>query len=204
MSNVLRDQCHFFSIPAEFVESGGLRDLSPSAVKLYVALYFFAQKHSAVRLDFSNAQLKNHAGLDAKSVQAARTQLREQKLVRAEKGALGVYSYVLLNPTTCEPLPAPPGRTGHKRYHSTPRRHSEQPVPASEGAIAQATTPAYPTRPLEGRSSSGDASFRCFACKGTDCWTRGRDQVCTRCHPDPRSPVLRGGLCSPTATEVGF
>ena len=80
MGNVLRDQGTFFSIPAEFVESGCLRDISPSAVRLYVGLYYFAQKHSAVRLEFSNAELQRHAGLDTKSIQTARTHLCEYEV----------------------------------------------------------------------------------------------------------------------------
>src|SRR5580704_15132232 len=112
MANVLRDQGRFFSLPAEFVESGCLRDLSPSAVKLYVALYYFGQKHSAVRLEFSNAELQSQTGLDTKSIQTARKLLCDQNLVRTLKGALGVYTYTLLNQKTGEALPAPQGRTG--------------------------------------------------------------------------------------------
>src|ERR1700694_1189892 len=100
MGNVLRDQCRFFRIPAEFVESGSLRDLTPSAVNLYVLLCYFAQKHSAVRLEFSNAQLQDQVGLDTKTIQSARRQLCERRVIGTVKGALGVYTYVLLNPST--------------------------------------------------------------------------------------------------------
>src|SRR5437868_10474917 len=90
MGNVLRDQCRFFSIPQEFVESGCLLEVSPSGCKLYTVLYYLAQKHSAVRLEFSNAQLRAFTGLDTKSIQSARVQLSDLRLITTQKGALGV------------------------------------------------------------------------------------------------------------------
>lgn len=75
MGNVLRDQGSYFSILTEFVDSGCLRELSPSAVKLHEALYYFAQKHTAVQLEISNSQIQRVTGLDTKSIQSAREQL---------------------------------------------------------------------------------------------------------------------------------
>lgn len=201
MGNVLRDQGTFFSIPAEFVESGCLRDISPSAVRLYVGLYYFAQKHSAVRLEFSNAELQRHAGLDTKSIQTARTQLRDRKLIRTLKGALGVYTYILLNPTTGEPLPAPERRTGLRRYHSPLKEHSrEQSEPSS---AINAKRPSDDSC-VQANRVDAPIAFRCFSCKGTDFWIRGIDRTCVRCHPDPRLSVRSRETCSPTAREMGF
>ena len=204
MGNVLRDQGRFFSIPAEFVESGCLRDMSPSSVRLYVALYYFAQKHSAVRLEFSNAQLQSYAGLDAKSIQSARNQLGDLRLIKSLKGALGVYTYVLLKPTTGEPLPSPEGRTGLRRYHSDPKEQSKRQSEPSTGTKLKHQC-APERRPSQADQARTPVAFRCFACKGTEFWTRGNDRTCARCHPDPRSPVLdRRAFSPPTAKEIGF
>ena len=200
MANVLRDQGRFFSLPAEFVESGCLRDLSPSAVKLYVALYYFGQKHSAVRLEFSNAELQSQTGLDTKSIQTARKLLCDQNLVRTLKGALGVYTYTLLNQKTGEALPAPQGRTGIRRYHSAPRQHPER-----QSETIPSTQPTRLSKPSDTLSRQNTpVSFRCFSCKGTESWSRGTDQLCVRCHPDPQSPLRRARTSSLTAAEVGF
>ncbi len=199
MSNVLRDQGPYFSIPAEFVVSGCLRDISPSAVKLYVVLHYFAQKHTAVRLEFSNAELRNYTGLDTKSIQTARKLLCDLNLMRTLKGALGVYTYTLLNQKTGEALPAPQGRTGLRRYHSAPREHPKrQPV-------KPATEPRRESTPIDAVSRRNNpAPFSCFSCKGSESWSRGTDQVCVRCHPDPQSPLRQTRTSSVTAAEVGF
>lgn len=205
MGNILRDQCPFFSIPSEFVESGSLRDCSPSAVKLYVALYHFGQKHSAARLEFSNAQLQNYAGLDTKSIKSARDLLCSRRLIRVSKGSLGVYTYILLNPSTKEPFVPLVGRTGLKRYHSPAKDQAQQrsePHPVNK-LVAQ-------ERPKAGGEGGNMAqadsrlAFRCFSCKGKEFWTRGMERICLRCHPDPRGPLHQVETSSPTATELGF
>src|SRR5262249_51828085 len=116
MGNVLRGE-PFFPMPQEFADSGKLRDSSGSATKLYLALYYFAQRHTAVRLECSNAELRAYTGLDTKSIRSARNELMDQGLIVGQKGALGVYTYILLNPRNREPLASPEGRTGLKRYH---------------------------------------------------------------------------------------
>ena len=203
MGNVLRDQCRFFSIPQEFVESGCLLEVSPSGCKLYTLLYYLAQKHSAVRLEFSNAQLRAFTGLDTKSIQSARVQLSDLRLITTQKGALGVYTYTLLNPTTGQALPSPEGRTGLRRYHGPP---SELTNRQSETSVK--IKPEHPSlahvKPRAADEVGGAAAFCCFACHGTHFWTRGRDRICARCHPDPRVPILQRETCSPTASELGF
>jgi hypothetical protein len=196
MGNILRNQCRFFSIPTEFVEAGNLGDCSPSALKLYIALYYFGQKHTAVRLEFSNAQLQSYVRLDTKSIQLARRQLGDRRLITIRKGALGVYTYTLLNPTTGEPLPSPEGRTGLRRYYSPVKEQSmNQPSQAVDSNTHHNTHPKQATAPL---------AFRCFSCKRTEFWTRGSDRICMRCHPDPRSTGPQRETYSPTAAEMGF
>lgn len=210
MGNILRDQCQFFSIPSEFVESGCLRDCSPSAVKLYVALFHFGQKHSAARLEFSNAQLQNYAGLDTKSIKSARDLLCNLRLIEVSKGSLGVYTYILLNPNTKLPFSPLAGRTGLKRYHSPPKGQSKQQSEPHSDRV-----PAKPELPMSGGGGAPNLhapklqidsrlAFRCFSCKGEECWTRGTERICLRCHPDPRGSILQHESSSPTAIEVGF
>jgi len=200
MSNVLRDQGRYFSLPAEFVESGCLRDLSPSAVKLYVSLYYFAQKHSAVRLEFSNAELQSYTGLDTKSIQTGRKLLCDLNLIRTLKGALGVYTYTLLNQKTGEALPALKGRTGLRRYHSSPKERPERPLEASSAPQLRQESKAIDAASRR----KAPVPFRCYSCKGAESWSRGTDQVCVRCHPDPQSPMSKPRTSSLTAVEVGF
>lgn len=204
MANVLRDQGKFFNIPAEFVESGGLRDMSPSSVKLYVALYYFAQKHSAVRLEFSSAELQDHTGLDTKSIQSARGQLRDRRLIEIQKGALGVYTYILLNPATGSPLPAPEKRTGLRRYHGRPKDQSKQ-QPGTKSPVPQKKPIQTATGCEVGGQRTAASGFRCFTCKGTEYWSRaGTDRICAHCHPDPRGSIPQREIRSPTAAEMGF
>ena len=202
MGSVLRDQGSYFSILAEFVDSGCLRDLSPSAVKLYVALFYLAQKHTAVRLEVSNAEFQSVAGLDTKSIQSARGQLCEQRLIDVSKGPLGVYTYILFNPKTRQPLPTPTGRTGVRRYHSPPKSELGQPNESPPPNSARFVT-------SDDTASRSDCQARpggscCRVCKGTEFWLRGNEQMCARCHPDPRAPMPNTITSIPTAEEIGF
>jgi hypothetical protein len=191
MGNVFTDQ-RFFSMPVEFVDSGSLRDIAPSAVKLYVALCHLAQKHTAVTLQFSNAELRDRARLDPKSIQTARRQLQEHRLIDFEKGALGVYIYILRNPQTGERLSPPTGRKGARRYYSAEK--AKCPTPSQPSSFPETATPSEKFGDAASRSG-----FRCYTCKGTEFWTRGDggdDRVCSRCHPDSRPPI--------TAKDIGF
>jgi len=207
MGNVLTDQCRFFTIPQEFVESGRLRDCSPSAVKLYTVLYYFAQKHSAVRLEFSNAQLKAHAGLDTKSISSARDQLRTLGQITFQKGSMGVYTYVLLNPITGTELPAPQGRTGIKRYQSSPKAHRDTRITDTRAKehlkVRLEGLPAGTTHDI-GEEEPSSAAFRCFSCKRSEFWMRGGERICARCHPDPKASTFQRQPLIPSASELGF
>jgi hypothetical protein len=194
MGNVFSEQ-RFFTVPVEFVDSGSLRDISPSAVRLYVALCYFAQKHTAVTLQLSNAELRDNVSLDPKSIQSARKELRNHRLIDFEKGALGVYSYILRNSSTGERLPPPVGRKGIRRYHSP----DKTPI-STQSVLLHSPTPAIRDSNPSDIEKSGKAGlgsgFQCYNCKGTEFWTRDRDRVCSRCHPNPRLPL--------TAKDLGF
>jgi hypothetical protein len=122
MSNVLRDQCRFFTLPRAFLEAGHLRELSPCAKDLYLVLFALAQKHSAVEIQLPGYELRDYTGLTDKSATKAGRQLEEAGLVGLKKGRSGVMTYLLLNPETAEPLPAPEGRRGVRKHDPKPER----------------------------------------------------------------------------------
>lgn len=122
--NVLRDQCPFFTVPADLVDAGHLQRLSGSAVKLYYTLFRLAQRHSAVQIEIPDYETTDHCGLDPKSARKARRELEQAGLVVSKKNASGVTVYLLLNPGTGMPLPPPAGRRGLKKFDRKPGRNA--------------------------------------------------------------------------------
>jgi len=120
--NVLRDQCGFFPVPRALVESGLLKELSPSAVSLYTLLLFLAQRHSAVQIETVAYEIADYTGMDAKSVKTARESLEQAGLVTCNKRQHGIIAYQLLNPEKGFPLAAPTGRRGVRQHRPTPGR----------------------------------------------------------------------------------
>jgi hypothetical protein len=139
MSNVLRN--HFFTVSRELVDGGHLAALPGSAVKLYITLMMLAQKHSAVELEVPAYLLHDLAGLSANTLTSASKQLEQAGLVKCRDGRYGRKSYVLLDPKTGYPLPAPKGFKGVFCPPPTPERGTRtakkriRPVASSETAI---------------------------------------------------------------------
>jgi hypothetical protein len=164
--NVLRDQCLFFTMPREIVESGLLMGLSPCALSLYVFLLYLAQKHSAVQIETVAYEIGDYTHMDPKSVKSARENLESAGLITCHKRQHGVIAYQLLNPKTGLPLPAPPGRRGVRQHRSKPGRSARtirrlqredtpkqesQPYPLSWDEISQDE---------RGEPGEGELSFR--------------------------------------------
>jgi len=122
--NVLKG-LRFFTMPRALVESGLLKELSPSAVRLYMVLMFLAQKHSAVQLEVPAYEFTDYAGVDWKSVTTAREQLERAGLVICRKGQHGIVAYQLLDPENHLPLPAPDGRRGVRQHRPAPGRSAK-------------------------------------------------------------------------------
>ena len=110
MSNVLRN--NFFTVPRELVDGGHLATLSGCAVKLYIALMMLAQKHSAVEIEIPAYIAHDLAGLAANSVTSATKELVAAGLVTCRAGQHGRKGYILLDPKTRFPIPAPAGHKG--------------------------------------------------------------------------------------------
>jgi hypothetical protein len=113
-------QCRFFPVPRELAESGLLSRLPPSALRLYLLLLYFAQKHSAVQIETAWVEIGDYTGLDSKSVKIARESLVRANLVTCGRGQHGIITYQLLNPETGVPLPPPQGRRGLRKYCAKP------------------------------------------------------------------------------------
>jgi hypothetical protein len=122
VSNVFKDQCRFFTVPRELVESRLLAKLPPSAVRLYLVLLFLAQKHSAVQIETVAYEMADYTQMDAKSVKTARESLEKAGLIACHKGQHGIITYQLLNPESRLPLPAPPGKRGIREHRPQPGR----------------------------------------------------------------------------------
>lgn len=103
MSNIFRHTAHtYFQIPEAVIESGVYAKLSPSAQALYTLLLYLAQKRSStvIKLTASDAA---KVGLSPRSVQSARKELIECKLIAATQERLG-YTYELLDPVSGQSL----------------------------------------------------------------------------------------------------
>ncbi len=116
MSNVLREQCLFFPVPRALLESCLLAQLPPSAVRLYLLLLYWAQKHSAVQIETVAYEIGDYTRMDAKSVKVARERLEKAGLVTCHKRQHGIIAYQLLNPESGIPLPPPEGKRGLRRH----------------------------------------------------------------------------------------
>jgi hypothetical protein len=101
MSNILRNQAKFITIPQMILSSGLLRYLSGSAVKLYWFLLDHCQHYSCVAVELSNFQIEDYTGLTNKSVQTARVELERFELISCsscDKCVGNIVRYRLLNP----------------------------------------------------------------------------------------------------------
>ncbi len=132
MSNILQGTgINYFQLPKAVILSGFLSDLSPSALRMHIFLFYQAQQFSRSDLPITDNQFVSNAGVSLNSVRAGRAELLESGLIQIEPIS-GGYMYVLCDPRTRQPIPkrkaaAPPTtespRTGKSaaRTRSTPR-----------------------------------------------------------------------------------
>ena len=144
MSNVLRDQCRFFTVPRALVESGLLKQLPPSAVRLYLLLLHFAQKHSAVQIETVAYEIEDYTGMDAKSVKVGRESLEKVGLVTCQKQQHGIIAYQILNPENAVPLPPPEGKRGVRQHRPKPGRSARTVRQMRRDDVPNCTEQSYP------------------------------------------------------------
>ena len=117
MSNILHGtEIYYFQIPKAVIVSGILRELSPSALKMYMVLFYQAQESSRSDVRVPDDQFVADAGISLNSVRAGRAELLERGLIQVESTVDG-YTYLICDPATKEPIPkrkatAKPATTG--------------------------------------------------------------------------------------------
>lgn len=105
MSNVLHGAGFtYFQAPQQFVDAGLLKKLTPAAVRFYLALLYKAQRHTRVDFNLTNAEIGELTGLSSNSIRSARNELCENKLLSSSRGRGGVYTDVLCDPASGQPI----------------------------------------------------------------------------------------------------
>jgi biotin operon repressor len=153
VSNVLKR--NFFSLPQALLQR--LKEMTQAELCLYVLLYGFAQKHSAVTIGIPAYKVRDWTGLSPTSVTMAAQKLKNAGMVILRSGAHGVTMYTLTdletiregektpdgtNTSVAEPLLAPKGFRGTYVCPLEPGRsaRSKKPAPKPE--------PSAPSNPI--------------------------------------------------------
>jgi hypothetical protein len=98
----------FFGIPQSAVRLGKVKELSPIAVKLYIALWHESERYSTRELTRTTAQVQALVGGSPNSHTKARDELAQAGLVVAEPYGAAGFVFVLCDPETGKPWPFPP------------------------------------------------------------------------------------------------
>ena len=98
----------FFGVPQPAVRLGKVKELSPIAVKLYLALWHESERYSTRELTRTTAQVQALVGGSPNSHTKARTELAQAGLVVSEPYGTEGFVFVLCNPETGKPWPFPP------------------------------------------------------------------------------------------------
>ena len=110
----------FFGIPQSAIRSGKVKELSGSALKLYVALCHDSERHCTRELTRDTTQLQELVGGCRNSHAKARAELVKAGLVRAELYGTEGYVFHLCDPETGKPLPIPPKQKMTYRPQNSP------------------------------------------------------------------------------------
>jgi len=186
MSNLLSGQWKsYYQMPClpESIE----RTLSCAAVRYYAFLCREMNVRSATELQYSLAEIAQDTRIkDHKTLAKARRELEAARLVECRQVPPGIYAHIMLNHRG-DPMPAPKGRKGIRRY--SPRENDKE----TSRVKALRSLPASAEASLP-RTKSAD----CRTHGNTEHWKREDRYVCQQCHPNPNS------FRPPTASEVGF
>jgi hypothetical protein len=116
----------WFGIPQTAIRLGKIKQLSPVALKLYVALWYESERYSTRELKRTVAQMQTLVGGSRNSYTKARSELARAGLLSAD--ALGTEGFVfhLFNPETGKPWdPDPKRKLIYQRKGSTPQESSQ-------------------------------------------------------------------------------
>jgi hypothetical protein len=147
MSNVLRT-LRYFQLPQHLLESGILAKLSGGALKMFVAILYKAQHHSATFLPLTNAELKSLAGLSPNTCRRSRTELWEHRLIDLAEIPGSAMVYVLIDPATRQPLPS----SSQAKYGILYEKHRRR-IPCYTGAKTPPKTAGLSWNELEVRGN---------------------------------------------------
>ena len=195
MTNLLHGRFkQYFQMPIDERVEG----LSPVGYRYYGFLCREMNVRSACQLEYSNAEMAERTRIkDPKTINKARKELQTARLIECSQVPPGVYLHVMLDQLV-DPIPPPEGRKGIRRYSSgSDRRRTTKTARESRGSHPESPQPPRPGRSEE---FAHVYPFICYACKGTEFWTREGTRNCSRCHPNPNLP----GRNPLTAKEIGF
>lgn len=124
----------WFGIPQATMRLGILKELSPVALKLYVALWYESERCSTRELTRTVAQLQQLVGGCRNSYTKAKGELAQAGLLSAEPYGTEGFVFHLFDPETRKPWPLDPkAKPVYQRKGSTP--------------LVTSPTPSRPTKP---------------------------------------------------------
>jgi hypothetical protein len=136
----------FFAIPQAFIRLGKIKELSPIALKLYIALWHESERYSTRELKRTVAQLQKLVGGSRNSYTKAKSELAQAGLLSAEAYGSEGFIFHLFDPETGKPWPL-----GPKEKPPYQRKG------ASNGASTQA--PTRSTKPQTIPNTGADFDF---------------------------------------------
>src|SRR5947208_2217899 len=104
MSNIFKgtDVC-YFQIPQAIIRRSMLKEMTGSALKLYVAVLYEAQRYSNPNITLTSREAERTTGLSANSVSSARTALVDGGYLKAAVSSRGC-EYIICDPETAQPV----------------------------------------------------------------------------------------------------
>ena len=129
----------FVGVPQSAIRLGKMRDLSGTAIALYVALCHESERYSTREIMRTVAKLQALVGRCPNSLAKARVELVRAGLVQAEPFGPDGYTFLLCDPETGRPWPLAP-----REPFKLPRKNA-RPTDAPAG-VTSTTHPRRPTK----------------------------------------------------------
>lgn len=121
----------YFGIPQSAVRLGKVKALSPSAIKLYIALWHESERYSTRELKRTVAQLQRLVGGSRNSYTKAKCELTQAGLLSAEAYGTEGFIFHLFDPKTGKPWPLSPKEKPPYLRKGVAAASSSQPQPKS-------------------------------------------------------------------------
>lgn len=150
----------FFGVHQAIVREGLLTRLSPTAVKLCVALFHESERYCTRRLRLSTAKLKQLTGCSRNALMKARAELVDVGLIRIELNERQEFVIELCDPETGKPWPGDPKQRPPSLTRRVPLANTEgsagneKPVSRNERDSAAMTSPTQEPHALRSRDET--------------------------------------------------